>query len=127
VTQAFCASEARINSFLSSIRSGQPIDNGRPWSVLDLLTLAGCAHAAVMSHPPGWIARGDLEALDGEKREAVQITHAQEVLATIRLLSMVATEAMDGRFGEQLCVRGEVKGVLAIGDDETPRVQISRE
>ena len=86
VTQPFCASDVRINSFLSSIRSGRPIDNGGPWSVQDLLILAGCAQAVIMSHPPGWIVR------DGT-REAVDIARAQEVLATIEFLSRVAAGA----------------------------------
>jgi hypothetical protein len=90
VTQPFWASEARINSFLSSIRSGLPIDSGGPWSVQDLLTLAGCAHAVIMSQPQGWIDRGDL---GDDRREAVEITYAQEVFATIRVLSRVASEA----------------------------------
>lgn len=137
MTQAFHASEARITSFLDSIRHGRPIDNGRPWSVLDLLTLAGCAHCAIMSHPPGWIDREDLEAMDSEKREAVEATHTAEVTDTVLLLSRVAFEALNGNLNgnlnegspnsllERLKVSGEVKGVLAHGEDGQPRVQLA--
>jgi hypothetical protein len=126
VTQPFEASEARIQSFLDSIRSGQPIDNGRHWSVLDLLTLAGCARAPVCSHPPVWIAEDDLDALDSEKREAIETTHQEEVSATIRFLSCVATETMDGRFGEHAGVRDIIRGVLAIDAAGELHVQLSR-
>ena len=126
MTQVFCASEARINSFLSSIRTGQPIDNGGPWSVLDLLTLAGSVHAAIMSHPPAWVDRADLEAMDDEKREAVEVTHAQEVIETVRFLSLVATEALDGRVGVHLNGKNEVKGALSLDAMGTPRAQIMR-
>lgn len=126
MSQPFEASEARVRSFLDSIRSGNPIDNGRPWSALDLLTLAGCARAAALTHPPTWIAEDDLGDLDAEKREAVETTYVAEVDATITLLSQVVLHALDNPFGANLGVRDVVRGVLSSDGQGSVSVQLYR-
>lgn len=70
VTHAFRARRELRLSFQVSIQSGLPIDNGGPWTLLDLLTLACCVQEAIRKHPPGLIARADLEELDDSMRAA---------------------------------------------------------
>lgn len=122
----FCASESRIRSFLDAINTGRPIDNGRPWSLLDLLTLAGSVQCAILSHAPlgrdG--ERVNMGGLHSEREEAVVETHEREVIQATRFLSTCAFGVLGGHFAGRFGT--EAVGIMMVDESGTGHVQMGQ-
>ena len=92
--------KSRAQELLDALTNGKPIEGG-PWTVYDMLAVAGACFFGVMSHGPALAKDVDWSQIPMEHREAADETLFADIHAAIEYYGHLTMLVADGEYDEK--------------------------